>query len=57
VALEVVEMCTSSVRASGIVRYERRDILSISEFWAILHMLQRKSLVLLAMVQSAESIT
>jgi len=57
VAVEVVEMRTSSVRPSGIVRYELRDILSVSEFWSILHLLQRKSVMLLAMVQSTETIT
>jgi len=57
VALEVVEMWTSSVLPSEVVRYELRDILSISEFWAILQMLQRKSLMLLASVQSAAVIT
>lgn len=56
-AVEVVEMRTSSVRPSGIVRYELRDILSVSEFWSILHLLQRKSVMLLAMVQSTETIT
>ena len=38
-ALEVVETWTSSVLPSEIVRYELKDILSISKFWAILQML------------------
>jgi hypothetical protein len=39
VALEIVETWTSSVLPSEIVRYELKDILSISEFWTILKML------------------
>jgi hypothetical protein len=53
VAFEVVETWTSSVLPSEIVRYELRDILSISEFRAILQVLRRKFLMLPATLESA----